>query len=164
MEVSDAETPVWNFSEDEVLNVGHDQLGREGCVCFLSPTVLFLLTPAAVVFLAVWGVPAGVLPRLSWAGVFGSDSVLIPSFVLLQAPWKLGVCLSVVVNPAFVLVKAVTGGLWGIHFGNLLSDILLKELAFYKEKPVFSWLYSKWCFMCVYQMWFSLQPKPSHSL
>lgn len=136
-------------------------LGREGCVCFLSPTVLFLLAPAAVVFLSVWGVPAGVLPRLGWAGVFGSDFVLA---LLLQAPWKLGVCLSVVVNPVLVLVKAVIGGLWGIYFGNLLSDMLLKELAFYKEKSVFSQLYSKWCFMCVYQMWFSLQAKPSHSL
>lgn len=139
-------------------------LGREGCVCFLSPTVLFLLTPAAVVFLSVWGVPAGVLPRLGWAGVFGSDSVLTLSFVLLQAPWKLGVSLLVVVNPALILVKAVIGGLWSIHFGNLLSDMLLKELASYKEKSVFSRLYSKWCSMCVYQMWFSLQAKPSHSL
>lgn len=78
-------------------------LGREGCVCFLSLTVLFLLAPAAVVFLSVRSVPAGVLPRLGWAGVFGSDSVLA---LLLQAPWKLGVCLSVVVNRVLILVKA----------------------------------------------------------
>ena len=73
-------------------------LGREGCVCFLSPTVLFLLTPAAVVFLSVWGIPVGVLPWLGWAGVFGSDSALTVSFVLLPALWKLGVCLLVVVT------------------------------------------------------------------
>lgn len=133
-------------------------LGREGCVCFLSLTVLFLLAPAAVVFLSVWGVPAGCC--LGWAGQVCLGQTLSWLYCC-RHHGSLGVCLSVVVNPVLVLVKAVIGGLLGHSLWEPTVDMLLKELAFYKEKSVFSRLYSKWCFMCVYQMWFSVQAKPN---
>ena len=152
LEVSDAETPVWNFSEDEILNVRHNRFGKRRVCLFPEPHSPVPLDSSICGLPLSVGRPSGSaalagLGRCVWVR-FCLDSIICAAAGTVEAGGLSSCCC----NPALVLVKAVIGGLWSIHFGNLLFNMLLKELASYKEKSVFSRLYSKWCSVCVYQM------------
>ena len=115
--------------------------GEEGVSAPWAQQSLFFPDSAAVIFLSGQVVPWGVRPRSGGCARVRPrlDAVMCAGAV--EAGSLFSSC-----NSTLILVKAVIVVLWGIRFAKVGSDILLKELASYKEKSVFSRLCSKGCF------------------